>query len=344
MTCTSSKKGKFCVAAAVLTGLTLAQAAPFVSASPAVGRLVVKEAPAPTAEEVALSSVNRQRPEKNMGKINIADDIISDVIRRSQKKDSAEVVRVKTQLAEAIEAANDQYFDKAVTILKHLNKEHPESRSIQKWLAIYQNWAGQYEDSEETLESLRSSYTLSREALDNDFMTAFYSVDNHRHLGYDVAKEIEALKALSEKQYSLPLESIDYAVLTKSLASYQEFMFKSHNGATLTHADSKSLDELWRMIPKQKQAHLDNYYGYNIDKLTPVYASFYNRKDLTNAYEQRQDKLRKHIVETEIKEKKAESPEAPQPFNEIAVQGEEGVGGNPDGDSAGAVISGLAED
>lgn len=342
MTCTTSKKGKLCVAAAVLTGLAMAQATPFVSASP-VGRLTVKEAPAPTAEEIALSSVNRLRPEKNMGKINIADDIISDVIRHSQKKDSAEVVRVKTQLADAIEAANDQYFDKSVTILKHLHKEHPESRSIQKWLAIYQNWAGQYEDSEETLDSLKSSYTLSQEALDNDFMTAYYTVDNHRHLGYDITKEIEALKAFAEKQYSIPLESIDYAVLTKSLASYQEFMFKSQNGATLTHADSKNLDDLWRMIPKQKQAHLDNYYGYNIDELTPVYASFYNRKDLTNAYEQRQDKLRKHIMETEIKEKKTESPEAPQPVDEIAVESEENISDNPDSNSDGAVVSGPAE-
>ena len=71
MTC-KPKKGSLCVAAAVLAGLTMAQTAPFVSASPAsVGRLAVKEAPAPTAEEIALSSINRLRPEKNMGKINI---------------------------------------------------------------------------------------------------------------------------------------------------------------------------------------------------------------------------------------------------------------------------------
>ena len=300
-------------AAGLLTALMALQAVPVAYASPAsdVGKITVREAPPPSPEDLALSAVNsRYKQEKNMGKINISNDIIGEAVRKSKHKpDSEEIVRIKRQLAEAIEACNDQYFDKALIIMEHLHAEHPESRSIQKWLGVYQNWAGHYEDSQDTLEQYRVSYPLNSEEANNDFMLAYYEVDNARHLGEAVsAKELDALQALAEKQDVFLVGEMNYREMTKTLVAYQKFMVETNKGATLTPTDSKALDDLWKQIPKVKRAHLDNYYGYNIDELTPIYADFYHRKDLNDAYAARKQKYEQHIAAAEIKEK-AKSPE-----------------------------------
>jgi hypothetical protein len=257
-----------------------------------------------------------------MGKINIANEIISEAIRKNKKPDSKEVVRIKQQLAEAIEAANDQNFGKALTIMECLHAEHPESRSIQKWLGIYQNWAGHYEESQESLQEYRTSFPLNPEVADKDFMLMYYDVDNARHLTGVSAEKLDALKALAEKQDVFSIGELNYNQVARSLADFQRFMVETNRGATLTRTDSKALDDLWRQIPKTKRAHLDNYFGYNIDELTPIYANFYHRKDLTNAYDARKQKHEQHIANLEIRlkqepNKEMELGEAPElPFNE----------------------------
>ena len=307
-------------AVAALAALVLMQSVPAFAATPAfatttntgVGRLIIKEAPTPTAEELALSSISTPTKKPNMGKINIADEIIDEVFRKSKKKDSKEVVRVKKQLAEAIEAANDFDYDKTLTIMKHLHVEHPESRVLIKWLGVYQNWNGQYEESLATFDEWRDSYPLAVELADEDFMVAYYITDNRRHLGFDVDDNIAALKKLAEKERELVLTGgMSRKALAQTLVDYQKFMVESDCGLKLKPTDSKILDDLWKQIPKTKQAHLDNYFGYNIDELTPVYATFYRRSDLMEEYNGRREKREKHIADATIKEKtEVESPKA----------------------------------
>ena len=275
-----------------------------------VGKIVIKETPAPTAEEIALKSVRQQRQQKkNMGNINIANDIITS-LSRGKKPDTPELARVKSQLADAIEAANEQYFYKALTIMEHLHVEHPESRAILKWLGVYQNWAGKYEESTNSFEDLTVSYPLNPEDIENDFMVAYYTFDNARHLGIADKSQLEALQKLAEKQGDYKLGGgRTYEEVAKTLAMFQKFMIETDCGKTLKPTDSKALDELWKTIPKNKQAHLDNYFGYNIDELTPIYASFYHRKDLTEAYDKRQQLREEHIKKAELKNKPAEAKE-----------------------------------
>ena len=66
---------------------------------------------------------------------------------------------------------------------------------------------------------------------------------------------------------------------------------------------------LWRKIPKIKHCHLDNYFGYNIDELSPIYGNFYRRKDINDAYEERQQQLAKLVERKEIKEVRAANTE-----------------------------------
>lgn len=290
-------------AAGILASLMMLQAVPAAYASPAgVGRITVREAPPPSPEDVALAKVQSKTPEPNMGKINIADDIILDILRK-KKPDTKEIARIKTQLAAAIEASNSKNYNKVLNIMEHLHAEHPESRTILKWLGIYQNWAGLYEESRDTFENLLATYPLNPEEAGKDFMLAYYTIDNERHLQEIVPTEkLDALKALAEKQEDFSLGELGYKQATEFLADYQRFMVETKHGATLTPTDSKALDDLWKRIPKAKRAHLDNYYGYNIDELTPVYARFYHRKDLTEAYEGRQQKQQQYLIDATIKE------------------------------------------
>ena len=278
--------------ASLAAALLLLQASPAVLASEsntALGNITIKSVPTKSEEEKAIDSILRQRDETNMGKLVIANDIISGA-HKNKKKDSPEIARIKTHLAEVIQAMNGKDYEKGLVVMKHLHAEHPESRVILKWLGIYQNWAGEYADSAESFEKLRFSYSLSSEKFDKDFMVKFYETDNARHLGTDVKSSLDELKDLAEKQEDFMIGGIRNRELASTLAEYQQFMVETDCGKTLTPTDSKALDKLWKRIPKQKQAHLDNYFGYNIDELTPIYAEFYRRKDLVNAYEERAKK------------------------------------------------------
>ncbi len=300
-----SKKVVTSVAALIaIQVFTVAHASPMT-----VGQLNIKTVSAPLFEKQELASANSQQKRKDtdIGKLTIADEIISSVVRNKTIKDSNEVVRTKTQLAEVIEAANDFNYDKAITIMKHLHIEHPESRIIQKWLGIYQNWAGQYDDSLSAMEEIRNSHPLDKEK--RDFMTQYYIVDNKRHLGLSTESSFSELTKLADKEQHAHLGGIDNKDLAKVLTAYQKFMINSNNGQTgFTHTDSKILDSLWNQIPREKQCHLDNFFGYNIDELSPIYGSFYNRKDILNEYDKRQQKRSQHTSVSEIKKTEQAQP------------------------------------
>lgn len=276
-----------------------------------MGHLKISELPAMTASASVFADVAEvSKPEekkKNMGNINIANDIILSI----RREDPAEVVRVKTQLASAIEYANRQQYDKAISILETLKEEHTESRAIVKWLGIYQNWDGQYTQSVETLEDYISSYPLEDH---REFIVAYYMIDNSRHLGIDIKPLLAPLSDMAEKESATRGVNSIFSMkdLSKTLVNYQKFLVETDYGKTLKPTDSKALDDLWHSIPKEKYQHLDNYYGYNIDELTPIYANFYHRKDLETAYaertKQRADYLAAREAETAVTIKKTNQP------------------------------------
>lgn len=274
------------------------------ASSGGVGMISVMRAPAPTVEDEALGRIMQQVIRENMGRLVVADDIISPN-RRHKKTDSAEIARVKGKLAEAIEAANKQDYDKAIIIMKHLQTEHPESAVLLKWIGVYQNWAKDYSASQDTFDRLKSMFPLSSDEIEGDFMTAYYEVDNARHLGLDIRNKLPALEELAKKQENFNLGPITRRDILESLVEFQKFMAATDEGRMLTPTDSKALDELWKKIPKVKHCHLDNYFGYNIDELSPIYGNFYRRKDINDAYKERQQQLAKLIKGKEIKELRA---------------------------------------
>ena len=278
------------------------------TASGEVGMISVMRAPAPTVEDEALNRIMKQIARENMGRLVVADDIISPG-RRPKKADTAEIARVKGKLAEAIEAANKQDYDKAIIIMKHLQTEHPESAVLLKWTGVYQNWAKDYSASLDTFDRLKSMFPLSSDEIENDFMAAYYEADNKRHLGLDIKDKLPALEELAKKQENFNLGGITRRDILESLVAFQKFMVETDGGRLLTPTDSKALDELWRKIPKIKHCHLDNYFGYNIDELSPIYGNFYRRKDINDAYEERQQQLAKLVERKEIKEVRAANTE-----------------------------------
>lgn len=311
--------------AAVLAAITLLQGAPvfasganntIVENSPTnkvstetnntVGRISVKEEPPKSAEDIALSDLKNNSDEKKFGKITISDDLLAGVLK-NRKKDSPEMVRVKSKLAEAIEAANGKDYEKTLIIINHLHTEHPESSTLLKWLGIYQNLSGDYVSSSETFNHLHTAFPLSFESINNDFVLAYYDVDNARHLGIDISDRVTPLKTLADKQLDVVLESTSRKSIFNTLCAYQEFMKNTNNGKKLK--DSKEMDKLWKMIPTEKQTHLDNFYGFDIDELSPIYGNYYRRKDVLKAYADRQ----KQISDAKAKAAITETKEEPVP-------------------------------
>lgn len=284
--------------ALVLSSASAVYASPF---SDSIGGLAIKDLPPAEQEAPQDGFGSFQIPKNDIGKLNVSEDVIDDYTRSKNKPDSQEVARLKKQLTEVVHAANEMDYEKALLIMEHLRAEHPESRVVLKWLAIYQNWSGRYEESLRNFDALRNSDPLNDRL--TDFMAQYYMTDDRRNLGLDAAKSLETLKALAEKEDANRfVGDIDSKTLAKALVSYQEFMLTTKDGTQgITPTDSKALDTLWKQIPKEKQAHLDNFYGYNIDALTPIYASFYHRKDLADEYAKRQDKRQQRLAAAEIK-------------------------------------------
>ena len=293
----------------------LVQAAGYAApASEGIGHLKIKDLPpAVSSDEQAGASfdLNSLRLQSSVGHLTISDEVIDEITRNRMKKDSDEVLRLKKQLSEAVRAANDSDYEQSILILTHLRAEHPESRVILKWLGIYQNWAGNYEESEKLMEQFADSSPLSPQM--TDFMAQYYITDNHRHLGQDNTADRAKLKELAEKEDpKLYVDDITSKNLAQILAGYQEFMSTTENGRKgFSPTDSRLLDDLWKLIPREKQSHLDNFYGYNLDELTPVYANFYRRKDILDEYNKRMQRREQHLVSAEIhKSERKASPEA----------------------------------
>lgn len=283
-----------------LSSTSMAFAAP----SENIGRMVIRDIPASADGSMNPDGLGSFQQSKNdIGRLKISEDLIDDIMRERMKKDSKEVTRLKQQLKNVVNAANDFDYEQALLIMEHLHAEHPESRALLKWLGVYQNWAGEYEDSLRNFQALLNSYPLKDSP--SDYMAHYYIVDNRRHLGLDTTNDMQVLKALAEKENpDLYIGGIDSKTLAKALTSYQEFMLTTNNGTQgFTPTDSKVLDNLWKQIPKAKQLHLDNFYGYNIDELTPVYSTFYRRKDMADEYANRQEKRKEHLAAAEIKKK-----------------------------------------
>ena len=278
---------------------------PTVSAD-SVGGIGIKDSPSPTQEEQEAEDAKEEV--KKESRISIGGLTIGKGHSRSHKSnDSEETVRMKKEMVAAIRAVNEKKYSTAIRVMKKLHKEHPESYALMKWLLIYENQAGLYEESMAHIHSLRASFPLSKKEIEEDIEIAYYMADNARHMNDDKTFD-ESLKKMKEKVSGMKpeylIENIPARDIYNTLIKYQEIMKKEGKGRSDgTFAVRGETEAVWRTVPPSRREHLDNFFGYDIDDLTYVYGRRFNRKELLRAYGKRQEN-------SERKESKEQSTHA----------------------------------
>ncbi|MGN8833069.1 hypothetical protein ACTNDZ_11060 [Selenomonas montiformis] len=257
-----------------------------------VGDIHIRDNPKIEMPKTAVDLENvkkREMTEANnhVGGIQIFQDVLRDK-KRHKKVDSQEVLNLKTRLLDVIELGNKKRYDQAVMIMDELIRQHPETMTLYKWAAVYANLAGDYDDSKYRFDDMRLQFPLSKDQIDADLMIRYYEIDNARHSPY-LSKENLLQKIEQEKQYLQNIPDTQYKNLKGEseknimlfLMDYQRFLLISDDGA---YIESSDIDSLWSRLAVKKQTSLDDFYGFDIDQLTFLYAKHYNRKDLMEVY------------------------------------------------------------
>ena len=205
-----------------------------------------------------------------------------------------------------VELANAKQYNMAIWNLKLLASQHPEFTTLQKWIGVYQNLNGEYIESESTFETLKLGFPLSNNIIQKDNMIRYYELDNMRHNMY-MTKEAKLAKVKEFEDYidqlenGHVLEGIPESEILDMLCEYQRFLINYESEKFIDH---EKLDALWNFVPKEKKDHLDDFYGYNIDELTFIYAKHYNRKDLLKTYVAREKTSTNKAVQEHVREAK----------------------------------------
>ena len=223
----------------------------------------------------------------HVGSIQIVQDVLSDK-KKHKKVDSKEILDLKTYLLDAIELGNKKRYDQAVIIMDELIRQHPETLTLYKWAAVYANLAGNYDDSNYRFDDMRLRFPLSNDRIDADLMIRYYEIDNSRHSPYlskgnllqKIEQEKQYLQNIPDAQYK-NLNGVSEKDIMLFLMDYQRFLLISDDGANI---ESSDIDFLWSRLAVKKQTSLDDFYGFDIDQLTFLYAKHYNRKDLMEVY------------------------------------------------------------
>lgn len=231
----------------------------------------------------------REMAEANthVGSIQIVQDVLRDK-KKHKKVDSKEVLDLKTRLLDVIELGNKKRYDQAVMIMDELIRQHPETMTLYKWAAVYANLAGDYDDSKYRFDNMRLQFPLSKDQIDADLMILYYEIDNARHSPYSskgnllqkIEQEKQYLQNIPDAQYK-NLNGVSEKDIMLFLMDYQRFLLISDDGANV---ESSDIDSLWSRLAVKKQTSLDDFYGFDIDQLTFLYAKHYNRKDLMEVY------------------------------------------------------------
>ena len=226
--------------------------------------------------------------------------------KKRRPKDTPEMSAIKETLTNVVELANAKQYNMAIWNLKLLASQHPEFTTLQKWIGVYQNLNGEYIESESTFETLKLGFPLSNNIIQKDNMIRYYELDNMRHNMY-MTKEAKLAKVKEFEDYidqlenGHVLEGIPESEILDMLCEYQRFLINYESEKFIDH---EKLDALWNFVPKEKKDHLDDFYGYNIDELTFIYAKHYNRKDLLKTYVTREKTSTNKAVQEHVRESK----------------------------------------
>lgn len=223
----------------------------------------------------------------HVGNIQIVQDVLRDK-KKHKKVDSKEILELKTHLLDVIELGNKKRYNQAVMVMDKLIRQHPETLTLYKWAAVYANLAGNYDDSKYRFDDMRLRFPLSKDRIDEDLMIRYYEIDNARHSPYSgkgnllqkIELEKESLQKIPDTQFK-NLNGVSEKDIMLFLMDYQKFLIVSGDGSDI---ESSDIDSLWSRLAVKKQSSLDDFYGFDIDQLTYLYAKYYNRKDLMEVY------------------------------------------------------------
>ena len=222
-----------------------------------------------------------------VGNIQIVQDVLRDK-KKHKKVDSKEILELKSHLLDVIELGNKKRYNQAVLVMDELIRQHPETLTLYKWAAVYANLAGNYDDSKYRFDDMRLRFPLSKDRIDEDLMIRYYEIDNARHSPYSdkgtllqkIELEKESLQKIPDTQFK-NLNGVSEKDIMSFLMDYQKFLIVSGDGSDI---ESSDIDSLWSRLAVKKQSSLDDFYGFDIDQLTYLYAKYYNRKDLMEVY------------------------------------------------------------
>lgn len=169
-------------------------------------------------------------------------------------------------------------YSQALQKMSTLYKERQDISTFHKWEAVFQNLNGEYDESNLTLEKMFLTFPMDEE-LKSDDLVGYYTIDNYRNLGEKEKAEqaLEKFKESSKDETTKPRNNTLYL--------FQDFLLDYEtNGQTV---NKEKLDKTWESIPKAFQRHLNDFYGFDLDELSYIYGTYYNRKDILKSYVER---------------------------------------------------------
>jgi tetratricopeptide (TPR) repeat protein len=255
----------------------------------------------PPAVQEALESV---------GFLNIASRT-KDPNKPKINKPSQEAEKILSKLREISYNQQENKLDRCLSDMKLLVKQYPESAIFRKWLGIYYNANGMYQDSNDVFGHLLYMFPLDKNLWD-DISIQYYFADNYRKLGDFNNAQITIDKILEKVKDQKTVDKVSVTTfrnmllkrpdLVQMLFNYQNLLLEE---ATTKTVDKEKLDKIWDSIPKDDYKLLNNYYGFNLSTLEFLYGRFYNRKDILRNYVTHEGKTTDKETAKKVMEAKA---------------------------------------
>ena len=263
------------------------------------------------AEDIDLEKVKQKEAAVNknkVGNMNVAQFVLGEQ-KKHKAPDTKEIIELKQKLVSVVDMANSKQYHTASLAMRQLVNEHPELITLPKWAGVYANLAGEYDSSREILNKLKLQFPLSESKINKDFMIRYYEIDNLRNL--EGVNQEEIINQINQTRLDLKntdqtelknFSGLPEEMLIEFLLDYQQFLVLSQNGENI---ESTKLDALWAKLSPNVKNNLDDFYGYDIDNLTYLYATHYNRKDLLEVYIKHNEKASNQDTIKKVKRAKS---------------------------------------
>ena len=231
----------------------------------------------PPAVQEALESV---------GFLNITSRT-KDLNKPKINKPSQEAEKILSKLREISYNQQENKLDRCLSDMKLLVEQYPESAIFRKWLGIYYNANGLYQDSNDVFGHLLYMFPLDKNLWD-DISIQYYFADNYRKLGDFNNAQITIDKVLEKVKDQKPVDKVFVTTFRNMLLKRPDLvqMLFNYQNLLLEEATTKTVnkEKIWDSIPKDDYKLLNNYYGFNLSTLEFLYGRFYNRKDILRNY------------------------------------------------------------